>query len=88
VASAPAYFLTLSHGVQPCKGASKDQCSLAGSLWQVLCAPVPDEVCKPHALGQTMPHAGGRAADSVGKWESFQGQMLTSWLSLNLIYLA
>ena len=77
-----------SWGPSCCKDASKDQCSLAGSLWQVLCAPVPDEVCKPHALGQIMPHEGERIADSVGKWESFEGQMLTSWLSLNLICLA
>ena len=31
-----------------------------------------------------MPHKGQRTADTVGKWESFKGQIKTSWLSLSL----
>lgn len=34
--------------------------------------------------GQTMPRKGGRTTDSVGKWESFKGQIKNSWLSLSL----
>lgn len=49
---------------------------------------MPDEVCKPHALGQTLPNEGGRTADTVGNWDSFPGQIKTSWSSLDLNYFA
>ena len=37
---------------------------------------MPNEACKLHACGmKAMPYKDGRTTDSVGKWDSFSGQL-------------
>ena len=58
---------------------------VADSLWDQLTKPFPDENFAPHKRPRSMPFAGGRSADSIGKWD-LQGDQSMKVVSMSVQY--